>query len=230
MTARGCFQSVAGGLGLAVLSVSMLRCHPEVPRGESRAVVLPASSSLPSPPIVEAPSASSSAAATASAPSADSTGASSIEPALNAPPSAPPASPAPTVGPAKTPQEAFQIWIQASDEKQGAATRVLDRLKPAFRSCRKLALNQIPKDATLQGRIRFVIGVAPSGKVDRLRLPQLEPRRPYFDAAASGAPIPNPNNRNIEDHLLKCMNNQILQARFAASASDWGFIADVQVQ
>jgi hypothetical protein len=121
--------------------------------------------------------------------------------------------------------------LNAPDDKRAEAARVIASMKPGFVSCRQRALTRNPAGpATLQGRLRLLVSVAPSGKIKAVDLPQWNPTNPVYDPDAAGSPIPNPNNAKLNHLVVPCMMERIRQSRFGAAETSWTFTVDLRVQ
>jgi hypothetical protein len=147
---------------------------------------------------------------------------------MNAPSSTPSGQPSP----AAIPEGPVVIGaLNASDDKRTEAARVISSMKPGFVGCRQRALARNPAGpATLQGRLRLLISVAPSGKIKAVDLPQWNPTNPVYDPDAQGSPIPNPNNAKLDHLVVPCMIARVRQSRFGAAEKSWTFTVDLRVQ
>lgn len=110
------------------------------------------------------------------------------------------------------------------------AAHVFDGMKRAFVRCYRRALERhSARSATLQGRLRLRISVAPSGKISDIDVPQWERTNPSWELGAAGSPTPNPTNPTLRDVFIPCMEARVRQSRFGVSEESSTITVDVRV-
>jgi hypothetical protein len=115
--------------------------------------------------------------------------------------------------------------FRATREKLEEAAKVGRSMKPAFVRCRERALAQNPP--TLNGHVRLLVRVFPSGGVRDIELPQWRPTDPIFDWLSEGSPMPNPDNGNLARLVVPCLKARVFQSHFSASQAPWAFTIDI---
>lgn len=110
------------------------------------------------------------------------------------------------------------------------AARLIHGVKQAFVRCYQRALERrSARGATLQGRLRLRLSVAPSGKVTGIDVPHWDPTNPSWELGTAGSPMPNPTNPRLHDVFIPCIEAQIRQSPLGVAEEFSTITVDVRV-